>query len=179
MRVNVTQVQIREATPDEYEAVGQLTVAAYSEFAERLSDDWWRHYRGDLAQVAERAARGAILVAIEAGEMAGAVSYYRGRIDASDDESNPLVPAGAAHIRALAVDPRWRGKGIGRRLTEACIERARAEGAPAIGLHTTFLMEVAKRMYEAMGFVQVAEHADWPEGLYWTYVMDLEPDAPA
>jgi ribosomal protein S18 acetylase RimI-like enzyme len=40
---------------------------------------------------------------------------------------------------------------------EASIERARADGATALALHTTEMMEVARAMYERMGFVRVPE----------------------
>jgi ribosomal protein S18 acetylase RimI-like enzyme len=55
-------------------------------------------------------------------------------------------------IQMLVVDPAARKRGIGRRLTEACIERARQAGAAAIALHTSPAMEVALGLYLRMGF---------------------------
>jgi len=159
---------IREARPDEHAAVGRLTVDAYSEYEPKLSPTWWRHYRRDLSNVAERARTGVILVAEVDGELAGAVTYNpagSGRGDVHE------FPADWAYFRALAVDPGHRGQGIGRALADECVRRARAEGAAALALHTTFLMPVARAMYERMGFEQLDEHDDWPEGLYWTYVL--------
>ena len=58
-------------------------------------------------------------------------------------------------FRLLAVHPEARGRGLGRLLTEECIRRARASGRDAVGLHTTQLMNVARAMYERIGFVRV------------------------
>ena len=78
-----------------------------------------------------------------------------------------------AGIRVLAVPPRHRGLGIGRRLTAACIELAREEGAAGIGLMTTEMMAVAKGMYERMGFEQMKEYqTDYPVR-FWAYGMRL------
>ena len=82
-----------------------------------------------------------------------------------------LLPAGAAlatpdgtsitlrspEVRLLAVAPSARGKGVALALMEACIERARAAGAPALSLHTTDMMAVAMRLYERMGFARAPE----------------------
>jgi ribosomal protein S18 acetylase RimI-like enzyme len=66
-------------------------------------------------------------------------------------------------FRLLAVHPDARGRGVGRRLTEECLGRARTRGSVAVGLHTTVLMDVARAMYERMGFVRAPEHDFYPE----------------
>ena len=53
----------------------------------------------------------------------------------------------------LVVDPAARGRGLGRLLTEECIRRARRDGAGAIALHTSPIMQVALAMYLRLGFV--------------------------
>src|SRR5204862_7553902 len=88
----------------------------------------------------------------------GAVTYYP---DGSGD-SHAGWPGRWAVIRLLAVHPDARGRGVGRLLTEECIRRARASGAPAVGLHTTVFMSVARAMYERMGFVRMPELDFWP-----------------
>lgn len=52
----------------------------------------------------------------------------------------------------LVVDPAARGQGIGRRLTEACLDRGRRDGAEVIALHTSPAMDVALGLYLRMGF---------------------------
>ena len=71
-------------------------------------------------------------------------------------------PATWAGFRLLAVHPDARGRGVGRLLTEECIRRARETGRAAVGLHTTMLMNVARAMYERMGFVRIPEYDFFP-----------------
>ena len=59
--------------------------------------------------------------------------------------------------RMLAVSPMNRGRGIGRKLAQECIDRALRDGAKAIGLTTGEMMRVAEPMYERMGFKKEAE----------------------
>ena len=55
-------------------------------------------------------------------------------------------------IRSLVVDPKNRGAGVGRALTQECIKRARRDRSPVIALHTSAIMKVALAMYLRMGF---------------------------
>jgi ribosomal protein S18 acetylase RimI-like enzyme len=58
---------------------------------------------------------------------------------------------------------------------QECIRRARLLGATCLNLHTTDMMQVAKGMYERMGFVRVPEldfHPD-PNIVVKAYRLDL------
>ena len=57
-----------------------------------------------------------------------------------------------ARIEDVVVAESARGKGIGRLLTDAAIERARTIGAKAIGLTSRPSREAANGLYQAMGF---------------------------
>lgn len=52
----------------------------------------------------------------------------------------------------MANPVEYRGKGIGKALTIACIEYAKKSNAKTIGLHTRLIMEIALVMYQRMGF---------------------------
>ena len=60
-------------------------------------------------------------------------------------------PKDFAYLRALGVHPAARGGGVGRALTIACIERARADGAAGIALNTLSMMPAATALYEGLG----------------------------
>jgi GNAT superfamily N-acetyltransferase len=104
-------------------------------------------YLTDILDVESRAGTGEVLVAEHGGRVVGTVTYYP---DATDEGFG--WPAGWAGLRALGVEPRARGLGIGRALLEACLERAVAAGAPVICLHTAEFMPAAVAIYEAAGF---------------------------
>jgi ribosomal protein S18 acetylase RimI-like enzyme len=60
----------------------------------------------------------------------------------------------ASGIRLLGVDPGFRGSGVGRALTTACIQLARDAGHSQVILHSTQAMRIAWGLYERMGFVR-------------------------
>ena len=160
---------IRAARRGEYAAVDRLTVQAYREYAGSISPEMWAAYEADLADSEARAQEAVILVAEQVDELVGAVAYFP-----PGDRESRWFPEDFGYFRVLAVLPEHRSQGIGRRLTEACIERAQADGARAIGLMTTELMTVAKDMYERMGFVQQAEYEGAIGGRFWLYSLPLE-----
>jgi ribosomal protein S18 acetylase RimI-like enzyme len=138
---------IRPVRPEEYEALGELTVAAY-----HALEDTMHHqdaYDRRLRDVARRATTSCVLVAMApAGELLGGVTFVSG----PDDPYSEELHEGEAGIRMLAVDPAHQGRGIGRALTEACLDRARADGRSRLVLHTGDWMPAAIRLYERMGF---------------------------
>ena len=65
----------------------------------------------------------------------------------------PLESAAhVAEVRGLGVDPERQGEGIGGRLLEAAIERARSQGRPRIVLRVLSTNPAARRLYERHGF---------------------------
>jgi ribosomal protein S18 acetylase RimI-like enzyme len=47
---------------------------------------------------------------------------------------------------------------VARALVLECVRRARAAGAPTLGLHTSQSMHTARRLYEQLGFVRDPDH---------------------
>jgi DNA-binding MarR family transcriptional regulator/GNAT superfamily N-acetyltransferase len=65
-----------------------------------------------------------------------------------------VVPASkrVAQLRLLLVDPRARGRGLGKRLVCECIEFARARGYTRLVLWTQSNLAAARAIYRASGF---------------------------
>jgi ribosomal protein S18 acetylase RimI-like enzyme len=140
-------MEIREATPQDYAAAGRVTQEAWREFS-RPGDPIWDGYFERLGDVAHRASRALVLVAVEDGQVVGTATV---ELDATLEPDGELAP-GQASFRMLAVDPAWRGRGIGRRLVDACIERARAAAKTTATLHTADEMVAAATLYRSLGF---------------------------
>ena len=144
-----TPFEIRPIRPEEYEALGELIVAAYHSIGFEMPHQ--DVYDVQLRNVAHRAAASCVLVAATpAGELLGGVTYVSGPQDPLSQE----LGEGEAGIRMLAVAPAAQGLGVGRALTTACLDRARADGRCRMVLHTGTWMPVAICLYESMGFVR-------------------------
>ncbi|MEX2583979.1 MAG: GNAT family N-acetyltransferase [Gemmatimonadota bacterium] len=104
---------------------GRVTQEAWREF-ERPRDPVWSGYFETLGDAAGRASGALVLVAVEAGRIVGTATVELDRTIESDGTLEP----DQANFRMLAVDPDWRGGGIGRALVEACLEGARERAKP-------------------------------------------------
>ena len=63
------------------------------------------------------------------------------------------IPTGLqARIEDVVVDEAGRGKGVGRELTNAAIDRARSAGAKSVGLTSRPSRAAANALYTSMGF---------------------------
>ncbi|WP_227981495.1 GNAT family N-acetyltransferase [Nocardia spumae] len=62
---------------------------------------------------------------------------------------------GVFEISKMAVTPRIRGRGVGRSLLDAAIDRAAALGATSLFLASNARLAPAVHLYEAVGFVHV------------------------
>lgn len=143
-------MEIRDVGPEEYEGAGQVTALAYAEFAPP-GDEGWREYLDTISDVAGRVDRTVVLVAVDGDRVMGSATIELDAVIGDDDEA---LPPHVASLRMLGVDPATRGRGIGRTLVEAVIDRCRAAGKRELILRTTPMMTVAAAMYRSMGFVR-------------------------
>jgi ribosomal protein S18 acetylase RimI-like enzyme len=140
---------VRDAVPAEFDAVRRIATRANDEFRAPMGDRLYQGYLANVLDVERRAAEAAVLVAEREGELLGTITVYR---DVNAEGMPARLPDGTAGIRATAVDPSARGRGIGAELVAAALSRAAGWGAPAIALHTAPCMEAAIRLYERFGF---------------------------
>jgi ribosomal protein S18 acetylase RimI-like enzyme len=143
-------VLIRLAGEGELAALGELRVAAY--VAEGMLAT--SPYAGVLRRLGV-SGPGEVLVADDHGRAVGTVMlepFHPGsEIARAPDE---------AEIRALAVVPDAQGRGAGRALVGAVIERARAGGVRHLLLSTRPTMAAARHLYHAAGFTRLPDR-DW------------------
>jgi ribosomal protein S18 acetylase RimI-like enzyme len=73
--------------------------------------------------------------------------------------ANPKPPDDSFYIDALATDPAFRRRGAARALLDEAERQAREHGLPAVSLDTAMKNEVARALYAAAGFDEVAYRA--------------------
>lgn len=153
-------VQVALATSAELEPARAVLESAYAQYEASFPPANWSRYLADILDLEGRSTESELIVAKSGGRIVGCVSYFPPGAKASypSDSFSEHWPPDWSAIRLLAVDPSARRGGVGRRLTEECIERAREQGAPVMGLHTTAPMGVARAMYERMGFERAPQY---------------------
>ena len=152
---------IREARPEEYGRIGEIAVSAYT-LLEPIDD-----YIDEIRDTAARTAAARVLVATEPdGTILGTVTYIPGPGPLSERERDD-----EAGFRVLAVDPAAQGRGVGRALAAACVDRALRDGRAGVAILTRPSMVNAHRLYESMGFARDRSD-DWeflPGEWLWGY----------
>ena len=165
-------MRVRPVRPEEYDRVGDLTVAAYGE--DRDVGD----YAATLRDVATRAAAAEVLVAVDDdGTVLGSATavFDGGRY-------GEIATPAEAEFRMLAVDPAAQGRGVGTALVRACADEARRRGRERLVLSSGRWMARAHRVYDRLGFVRDPAR-DWtpvPGVDLEAFVLDLiRPARPA
>lgn len=144
-------VLVRPVSPQEHDVVARLLVAAYAPSGMPPDAPYWEALRDTAARTRDAE----VWVADLHGGVVGTVTWAgRGssqREIARDDE---------AEFRMLAVDPATQGRGVGRALVEAVLDRAGQDGYAAVVLCSATWMGAAHGLYARLGFRRIPER-DW------------------
>ncbi len=142
-------MQIREAYQDEYEFIKWQRLASYSPFAQLLPAEHWELLKSTLLADTFKAPKVRVFVAVINGTIAGSIVLFPALSQAYEWEDTHLE---YPEIRMLSVGPAQRSLGAGKALVQHCINEARKDGAPFVGLHTADYMENAMNLYKSFGF---------------------------
>ena len=131
----------------EFDEVGALRVRAYQELGFLSASSAYTETLRTLG--------GDILVADDGGTVAGTVA-----LQTWGPSSEVARGPDEIEMRAFAVAPAAQGRGVGRALVDAAVERARAAGLRHLVLSTQPGMLAAQRIYRAAGFERLPDR-DW------------------
>jgi ribosomal protein S18 acetylase RimI-like enzyme len=137
-------MEIRAAGPDE---IGKVRLL-FHEYAAWLQEDICLHsFEQELTALpgAYGPPRGALLVASNGSQLAGCVAL------------RPLQKD-TAEMKRLFVRPQFRGNAVGPTLVTALIEEARRLSYRRVRLDTLPKMASAQRLYESIGFRDIARY---------------------
>lgn len=167
--VNHHLIYRRAALTDVPDIIG-LTLCAYHDYRMVLEPVEWARMQTNLANESmfvELLGKAATFVCEIDHQLAGVIFLV--------PKGNPttIFPADWSYIRLLGVDPAYRGLGIGRKLTQLCVQHAQATHEKGVALHTSEFMDAARKMYEAIGFEQEKELTSMYGKRYWLYKLSF------
>lgn len=167
--------EIRNAWPKEFEKIGMLLVEVYSQlqgFPTTLEQPEYYQMLQNVGSFTQKESVELIVAVSEENKVVGAVVYFS---DLNDYGSGGAITQikNASGFRLLAVDPKVRGKGIGKMLSKACIHRAKALDQRQLFIHSTESMKIAWGMYERLGF-QRCPDIDFIQGALPVFGFKLE-----
>ena len=132
------EIQIREAKPEDAEAVARVLYESFIEFRALYTDGGFTATTPNEEQICVRMSEGPVWLALRDGLKLGTVAA--------------VVKGTRLYMRGMAVLPWARGLGIAARLLEVVEERDRQEGCGSLFLSTTPFLSGAIRLYEGSGF---------------------------
>lgn len=173
--MQIPQINIKEAKPSEYDELGQLMQSVFSNlegFPSREEHPTYYALLDNVGKLNEKPSTEILVARAENEELLGGVVFVGDMQDYSSKGMTTTIE-NASGIRLLVVSPAARGKGVGKALTQACLQRARQRGSQQMILHTTLAMQVAWGMYERMGFVRFPK-LDFQQGKLVVYGFYLD-----
>jgi GNAT superfamily N-acetyltransferase len=169
------EYKIRNARPTEFIEIGKLMVQVYSQLEGFPKEDEQPNYYRMLANIGDLTNNPdtELLVAVSSdNKIAGGVVYF-GDMQYYGSGGTATKELNASGFRLLAVDTSIRGKGIGKRLTAECIQKAKNKKSGQVIIHTTMAMKTAWKMYENFGFKR-SEDLDFMQGELLVYGFRLK-----
>lgn len=150
---------IRKALPAEFRETGELLVKVYSQLEGFPSPTEQPDYYDLLLNIGEitKKPHTSLLIALnENNKVMGSVVYFSD-MNSYGSGGTATSQKNASGFRLLAVAPEFRGIGVGKQLSMACIQMARKDNNRELIIHSTKFMKIAWTMYEKLGFSRSKE----------------------
>lgn len=164
------KLTFRKGTAEDRPQLEWLGYLAYGQYKDQLSEENWQLMEQSLDSKAnwdQLMARAIPFVCADGEAIVGMAFLY------PSGNANEIYPDNWSHVRMVGIHPDYERRGIARRLTTLCIEEARSLGERTIGLHTSEVMNTARRIYESLGFVEIKDLGLRFGIRYWLFRMEL------
>jgi len=150
---------IRKAKTSEFERIGELLIEVYSTldgFPKKEEQPQYYEMLKNVGQLTQNKAIEIFVAVSKLGHIGGGIVYFNDMKDYGSGGS-ATQEKNASGFRLLGVDPKTRGLGIGKLLTQYCIEKGKQSGSETMVIHTTNAMKLAWGMYERLGFKRASD----------------------
>jgi GNAT superfamily N-acetyltransferase len=146
------KIAFRKGNSGDINQIKDLTILAYLQFRNVISKENFEAFEENLRNentYTELLKKASCFVCEYEGNIVGTAFLI--------PHGNPYkwFESDWAYIRLVGVHPGLQGNGIGKRLTQMCIEEARVLGEKTIALHTSEFQNAARHIYEGLGFVKL------------------------
>ncbi len=163
-------MKYREGNSDDVAGLQKLALISYGRFQNALTEENWNKLKShlinknlfpDLLKISKG------LVCEHQNEIVGMAFLV--------PKGNPteIFEADWSYIRMVGVHPDFGGIGIGKTLTQMCIDFAKSWDEKVIALHTSEYMNAARHIYESLGFKQIRELEPRYGKRYWIYKLEF------
>ena len=167
--------KVRNAEPDEFKEIGELMVEVYSVlkgFPKPEEQPQYYDLLRDVGQLTKNKNIELLVAISEQGEIGGAVVFFNDMKDYGSG-GTATQEKNACGFRLLAVTQKTRCLGVGKLLTEYCLDKGRKSNCKNMVIHTTASMKLAWEMYERLGFKR-AKDLDFMQANLPVYGFNLE-----
>ncbi|MBD0349954.1 MAG: GNAT family N-acetyltransferase [Flavisolibacter sp.] len=164
------ELYYRQGAASDLKQLKELGIASYGQYATVLTPEHWQKLNrslNDEKALLDLLVKSTSFVCVDGDTIVG-MAY--------------LIPSGNptdiyqedwCYIRMVGVHPDYTGRGIARKLTQMCIEKAKDLNEKTIALHTSEFMDAARHIYESIGFIVFKEIPPRLGKRYWLYTLDI------
>jgi ribosomal protein S18 acetylase RimI-like enzyme len=166
------KIAYREAISTDLQALKDLAIASWSRFKPQLEKEHWESLYASLTNddtYLPLLNNSYAVVGMAENKQVIGMTFLVPHGNPTD-----IYDANWCYIRFVTVHPSFAGQGIGRHLTQLCLEKAKQNKEQTIALHTSELMNNARHIYESLGF-NILKELDKRLGVrYWLYTLNLK-----
>lgn len=160
----------RLATEADLNQLQQLGLIAYGQYKSTITQENWEKWEAGFKSdenFLNLLAISTCFVCEVENEIVGMAFFI--------PSGNPFLyfPAEWSYIRYVGVNPAFEGNGIGKKLTQQCIDKAKETGEKTIALHTSEFQNAARHIYESIGFIKQKELEPVFGKLFYIYGIQL------
>lgn len=139
---------------NDLEQIKKLTWLAYSQFENVLAEEnvqGWKNNLNDDNTYLSLLQTSTCFVCENENKIIGSAFLI--------PHGNPFkwFDSNCCYIRLVSVHPDFEGNGIGKKLTQLCIDRAKEMNEKVISLHTSEFQHATRHIYESLGFVKIKD----------------------
>jgi ribosomal protein S18 acetylase RimI-like enzyme len=164
------ELKYRIGTITDKDQLQKLGLVSYGQFKNVLTEENWNKLNTFLTaedSYVDLLKKAKCFVCEDKGEIIG-MAYLVSKGNPTD-----VFQEDWSYIRMVGVNPNYSGKGIGKQLTEMCIDFAKETNEEVVALHTSEFMDTARHIYESVGFNQIKELEPRLGKKYWLYQLEI------